>query len=94
MILADTRIGLTLLEQNLITAAKILALTLSLSDVRVSMLDGNSIEGEVVRLTAEELLLKTSAELPVSVPLTNVIDVAFLHSADSSSESAADGGDQ
>ncbi|MCP4505321.1 MAG: hypothetical protein GY826_02870 [Fuerstiella sp.] len=74
----------------MITAAKILALTLSLIDVRVSMLDGNSIEGEVVRLTAEEILLKTSAELPVSVPLTNVIDVAFLHSADSSSESAAD----
>jgi hypothetical protein len=77
------------LEQKLITAAKILALTLSLVDARVSMLDGKHVEGEVVKLDAEQVVLKTSAEQPVSVPITNVIDVTFLHGGDSSPESAA-----
>jgi hypothetical protein len=85
-----TVIGRLSLEQNLITAAKILALTLSLVDARVSMLDGKSVEGEVVTLDAEQVVLKTSAEQTVSVPITNVIDVTFLHAGDSSPESVAD----
>ena len=74
----------------MITAARILALTLSLVDARVSTLDGNSVEGEIVTLDAEQVVLKTSAEQSVTVPITRVIDVIFLHGGASSAESAAD----
>ncbi|MCP4512664.1 MAG: hypothetical protein GY826_40420, partial [Fuerstiella sp.] len=69
---------------------KILALTFSLIDARVSTLDGKSIEGSVVKLDADQVVLKTTAEQPVSVPIRNVIEVSFLHAAAPSSESAAD----
>ncbi|MDG1895943.1 MAG: NPCBM/NEW2 domain-containing protein [Fuerstiella sp.] len=75
----------------MITAAKIFVLTLGLIDARVSMLDGKSIEGEVVSLDTEQVVLKTSAEQPVSVPIAHVIDVTFLHAADASSEKVVDG---
>ncbi len=83
-------IGKFLLELNLITAVKILALTLTLIDARVSLLDGKSIEGSVVKLDADQVVLRTTAEQPVSVPIRNVIDVTFLHAAVPSSETATD----
>ncbi len=69
---------------------KILALTLTLIDARVSLLDGKSIEGSIVKLDADQVVLKTTAEQPVSVPIRNVIDVTFLHAAAPSPESATD----